>query len=152
MTPHEREVRRLSNARYRKNNRERVLQIERRSRLKHKDAALARSRAFRSTEHGRRLSRNARLGREFGISIEDYEALLASQDGLCAICHRPETRQMFGRTSHMTVDHDHETGLIRALLCHGCNASIGLLEESPDRCRAAAAYLERFNRRQQDGR
>lgn len=84
--------------------------------------------------------RREHLRRTFGITPEDYGVMLARQDGLCAVCRRPETDSAQGR---FHVDHDHETGALRALLCDRCNRGIGYLQDSPALLRAAADYLER---------
>jgi hypothetical protein len=64
----------------------------------------------------------------------------AAQGGRCAICNQPEGG---GRWGVLVVDHHEATGRIRALLCHNCNTSLGLMAEDPARLRAAANYLER---------
>ncbi len=66
--------------------------------------------------------------------------MLATQGGRCAICETDEPR---GRHSTFNVDHNHETGVVRGLLCCDCNLSIGKLGDDPARLRAAADYLER---------
>jgi hypothetical protein len=58
----------------------------------------------------------------YGISLRDYQAKLASQNGLCAICGNPP-----GRKS-LSVDHDHRTGKVRDLLCTTCNTDVGRIE------------------------
>ena len=63
--------------------------------------------------------------------------MLAAQDGVCAICGRPPTE---GISLH--VDHDHESGARRGLLCFRCNNSLGDLEDDSDLLRRAAAYLD----------
>lgn len=68
----------------------------------------------------------------------DYQAMFAAQDGKCAVCETSEPG--FGKR-YFAVDHDHDTGEVRALLCMGCNAAIGLLKEDPDRIYAAAEYV-----------
>lgn len=73
--------------------------------------------------------------RLYGISLETYEAVLAAQGGVCAICReQPDDRAL-------AVDHDHETGAVRGLLCGLCNMSLGRVE-SPGWLDAARAYLE----------
>lgn len=80
--------------------------------------------------------RDAYLRRKFGITLDDYAAMLEAQDGGCAICGRPEPE---GGSLH--VDHDHETGAVRGLLCFRCNGALGQLDEDPDRLAVAIAYL-----------
>ena len=79
--------------------------------------------------------RDAQLRRTFGIMQADYEALLAKQGGGCAICGRKP-----GKIS-LHVDHDHETGKIRGLLCVGCNNALGQFHDDPDLLGLAADYV-----------
>ena len=82
------------------------------------------------------LMRAGQLKRKFGITIADYDALLASQGDGCAICKSPCPT---GR--RLAVDHDHATKAVRGLLCHSCNLGIGKLGDDPERLLAAAKYL-----------
>jgi hypothetical protein len=71
----------------------------------------------------------------YGMTVEQFDALLLSQQGRCAICSEvPE--------SSLHVDHCHVTGKIRGLLCTQCNVGIGMMKESPLRLRSAIRYLE----------
>ena len=56
--------------------------------------------------------------RQLGLSVEDYDAMLAAQGGVCAICGNPP------KTRRLDVDHDHKTGKVRGLLCHRCNRAL----------------------------
>jgi hypothetical protein len=78
---------------------------------------------------------------KFGLTLEQYDAMLAEQDGTCAICHRPETRKRFGWVQPLSVDHDPATGRVRGLLCDYCNRSIGQ-RGGLGWLRSAVAYLE----------
>ncbi len=75
--------------------------------------------------------------RGLGIAEDDYWAMLEAQRGLCAICER----KPHGK-SRLHIDHNHETGAFRGLLCISCNPGIGYFQDDPERLRAAAAYLE----------
>lgn len=77
------------------------------------------------------------LKRRHGADATTYEAMLEKQEGVCAICRQPPCTDGF-----LSVDHDHETGRVRALLCHACNTGIGFLRDEPDLLRTAAAYLD----------
>lgn len=83
--------------------------------------------------------RNRNLQRKFGITAEEYDAMLAGQDGLCAICGTDSPQR--STSNYFAVDHDHETGEVRGLLCSPCNIALGAFGDSPDRLMAAAAYL-----------
>jgi len=69
--------------------------------------------------------RNCLLQRRYGISAAAYDALAAAQHEACAICGTPRIDLKRG----LSVDHDHSTGKVRALLCQKCNAALGLLNE-----------------------
>lgn len=86
----------------------------------------------------RETARAAHLLRTYGISRDQYEALLVDQGGVCAICGQPERT-----TRRMAVDHDHKTGKIRGILCHGCNTGLGAMREKAEVMAAAIRYLER---------
>ena len=90
-------------------------------------------------------SRERKLREKFGITGAQFDAMLAAQGGGCAICGTAETRANWrsGKAAAMDVDHDHATGAVRGLLCDSCNRAIGFFADSPDRLRAAIAYLER---------
>jgi hypothetical protein len=90
-------------------------------------------------ERTRVLRRQSNLGIRYnGMTVDNYQTLLASQDGLCAVCHRPPAENTF-----LHVDHDHATGVIRGLLHRNCNVAIGLLSDDSQLCHSAAAYLEK---------
>ena len=68
----------------------------------------------------------------------DFEILLASQNGECAICHTAEPG-----LKGWAVDHDHVTGRVRGILCNHCNFGIGHMKDDASILRSAADYLER---------
>lgn len=78
------------------------------------------------------------LKRKYGITQADYDDLLRKQDGCCAICGTDDPRH-HGR---FHVDHDHETDVVRGLLCHACNTALGGFCEDVDVLTRAIAYLE----------
>jgi hypothetical protein len=81
-----------------------------------------------------KLQRKIQLNFGYGISLEDYDILLARQGGACAICGQPSERPL-------CVDHCHVTGRVRGLLCRNCNSAIGFYCDDPSLTRAAADYL-----------
>jgi hypothetical protein len=85
----------------------------------------------------RAAAADRRLKDRYGITEGDYDALLAAQGGSCAICRSAPT----GKKLH--VDHNHETGVVRELLCGFCNFLVGWVESRPDRLAACRSYLDR---------
>lgn len=88
--------------------------------------------------------RNQALSSKYGMTSKQYDTLLATQNGVCAICRKPETRMARGRLLPLSVDHCHRSGENRGLLCSQCNPGLGNFTDSPKLLRAAAAYLESF--------
>lgn len=76
------------------------------------------------------------LRRNYGLTTEEYKAMLHKQQGCCAICHKPDPER------RLSVDHDHTTGKVRGLLCCACNRAIGSLNDDPALCLAASEYLK----------
>jgi hypothetical protein len=88
--------------------------------------------------------RRRNLRQKFGISLEDYDALIESQGGVCAICGQPETaRNPKGEAKPLAVDHDHGTGAVRGALCARCNTAIGLMQDDVERLASAIEYLSK---------
>lgn len=80
--------------------------------------------------------------RTYGVTREQYKAMSAGQNDVCAICKQTQKRTRNGKPVELAVDHNHVTGKLRGLLCHNCNAALGLASDSPERLRAMADYLE----------
>ena len=89
-------------------------------------------------------TRDKQLQHDFGITLATYNRMLDDQGGVCAICEKPEFAKRSGKIRALCVDHNHETGQVRALLCTGCNPMIGYSKDNPQILRKAAAYLERY--------
>ena len=92
----------------------------------------------RYKEQGGSVQREYHLQNKYGLSLHEYDQKLASQGGLCAVCltDNPGSRGRF------CVDHNHQTGEVRGLLCATCNQGIGLLQDNPATLTRAATYLE----------
>jgi len=75
------------------------------------------------------------LEKKYGITIKEYNTLLDAQDGVCAICFGVD------KNKKLCVDHDHETGEVRGLLCSKCNKAIGLLGDNRAGVQNALDYL-----------
>ena len=84
--------------------------------------------------------KSAVLRRTYGITLEDYNRMLLSQNGVCAICKVAKTgtedRRLF-------VDHCHTTGKVRGLLCNACNTILGRSNDSVERLLSAIQYLQK---------
>ncbi len=84
--------------------------------------------------------RESNLRHSYGINLADYEAMLQGQDGVCAICHKAPKGTRNGKVLH--VDHDHNSGKLRQLLCTNCNTGLGKFMDDPELLKLAAIYLE----------
>ena len=87
--------------------------------------------------------RGRRIRFEYGIDNSEYERLLAAQGGTCAGCHTTEP----GRHEKFDIDHDHQTGKVRGLLCGNCNRALGLLKDSAETAANLATYLAKHEER-----
>lgn len=84
---------------------------------------------------------SSRRSVKFSISTEEYQEMLNQQGGVCAICGQPETKYQRGSLRELCIDHDHETGKIRGLLCAACNVGLGSFKDSLERLSNAIDYL-----------
>lgn len=100
----------------------------------------------------RRLNqRRSYIQRTYGVSLKYLEEVLADQGGRCAICRKhwkdckaaKHSRHDNVFLQHLYVDHDHDTGRVRGLLCNNCNCTIAFLEEDVDRIQYVEAYLRK---------
>jgi hypothetical protein len=115
-----------------------------------KACAKATTYRYRSTEHGHIRVVTHRFKnalKRYAITEAGYNAMLAAQNYVCAICERPERHVVRGAPKRLAVDHCHATGKIRGLLCAHCNHAIGQLDDNPVLLRAAADYVERHAQR-----
>lgn len=96
----------------------------------------ARRQRLRDPARIKRQNRYSRAKINHGLSRAELDAMYQMQDGACGICEAPEEGRL------LAIDHNHQTGEVRMLLCHNCNRAIGWMQDDPDRLRAAADYLE----------
>jgi hypothetical protein len=87
-----------------------------------------------SPEQRAEYSREWHMRRKYKITGDTYASMLAAQKGVCAICGNRQAKRL-------AIDHCHETGKVRGLLCTSCNRGIGYLGDSPERLRKALEYL-----------
>lgn len=104
---------------------------------RNRDAIRARSKKWyeENKERAKALNRAIRI-RAYGISVEQYDQMLLAQDKCCALCARI-------LSDRICIDHDHATGIVRALLCVSCNSGLGDFQDDPELMRRAAEYVER---------
>jgi hypothetical protein len=88
--------------------------------------------------------RRSKIKKAYGITLIDFDALLEKQGGGCAICGKTEFN---GRGAY--VDHDHETGMVRGILCVNCNTGMGMFKDSIENMRNAIMYLDRHKRKEE---
>ena len=104
---------------------------ENRERLKE----VRKARVLANPDKVARIARNSALKANYGITIDEYDAMFKAQRGKCAVCG-----EKYGRTLH--VDHCHRTNKVRGLLCQKCNMAIGLLQDSAKLLARAISYLQ----------
>lgn len=96
------------------------------------------------TKNGGRDFKNSQLKAMYGITLDQYEQMLSDQHGVCAICRQAETAKHHnGVVKKLSVDHCHDTGAVRGLLCHSCNTGIGSFGHDGLLLKSATEYLER---------
>ncbi len=91
---------------------------------------------YKTTPKSRKTKKNYELRRRFNITLEQYDKMFEEQNGVCAVCGLPEI------TKRLAVDHNHDTGEIRGLLCDRCNFTLGLVSENVDTLQNAINYLQ----------
>lgn len=89
-----------------------------------------------------KASSRSMLKSRYGITQSDFDSMFSRQNGCCAVCQRPFEFMRSVKASSPHVDHDHNTGKVRGLLCHHCNVLIGHAEEKIERLSAAIKYLQ----------
>ena len=96
----------------------------------------AAQRARRARPDAKLRERAGHLMRKYGMTIEQYNAMLEAQEGGCFICGRPPREDI-----SLHVDHDHSTGKVRGILCFCCNNALADFQEDPELLKKAAAYV-----------
>lgn len=106
-----------------------------------KECSIKRLHAFSKSytkEERRDISYKHRLKNEYGLTVEQYEAMARKQKGVCKICEKPASDRLH-------VDHNHLTNEVRGLLCGNCNRGLGLFKENPEIINSAISYLKEFS-------
>lgn len=104
-----------------------------------RNAALIAASKAKDPERYKRVKVSARLLKVYGITLEQYDAMVAAQKGLCGICGKPELRG----DHRLAVDHCHESGNVRGLLCRACNQALGTFGDTIAGLKLVMAYLEK---------
>jgi Recombination endonuclease VII len=102
------------------------------------ERAAANQQAFVASGGKRLADRKSHLKRKYGMTVEQYDEMLAAQGGGCFIWKRPPREDM-----SLHVDHDHSTGKVRGILCFRCNNALADFQEDVRLLAKAAAYLDR---------
>jgi hypothetical protein len=128
------EKERIKNAIHYQKNRDRILGYKRKYREINKERL---NESVRSKRAKADVKPHDYLKRNYGITYDDYVQMLKAQNGVCAICGKAEEKK------RLAVDHCHNTGKIRGLLCGMCNTAIGKLNDDVQLLRKAIQYLEK---------
>lgn len=105
------------------------------------DQTRAKRRAVYATPEGRKDRKERNLFQNYGLTLDAYDAMRRGQGYSCDICDREEWE-----VGQLVVDHDHDTGAVRSLLCTGCNLALGGLRDDPVIAEKAAAYLRKHGK------
>lgn len=136
MTPLEKQKQREYSKRYYEKNKEQI-----KERTKNHPSCIAARQKYREKPEVKESRRNYRLVTQYGITNSDYEEMLEAQEFKCAGCgtHQNEL------TKKLNVDHDHNTGAVRGLLCGNCNRALGLVKDNLSTLENLITYLEKHN-------
>ena len=106
----------------------------------HRTELIEQQKEYRQTEEGKLACRRRDLKKSFGITLEQYDEMVENQSGVCAICGN-----MNIKGHRLCVDHNHEAGKIRALLCDHCNHLLGCAKENVIVLQSAINYLHDYS-------
>lgn len=110
---------------------------------KNRESVLVKSKKYH--QENPQKAKNSGLKRQYGIDLDQYNVFLKNQNDVCAICHKSSTAidKRTGKTKMLAVDHDHNTGKIRGLLCEAHNRALGMFHDNIEELQSAIAYLGR---------
>ena len=97
------------------------------------------SKEYRDNPDNRLTERDRDLKKKYGITLYTYTTMLESQGGVCDICGK----SVIENGKALAVDHNHNTGAVRGLLCNTCNSGIGLLQDNTEILQLAINYLNK---------
>lgn len=96
-------------------------------------AYIKRAKEYKKTPQGKLVNKDSWLKQKYGISLAQWEAMSLSQNGLCKVCKTEKV---------LHTDHCHKTGIVRGLLCHGCNVGLGGFRDNTEFMLAGIEYLK----------
>lgn len=123
---------------YNQKHKDKIKEYNKKYQKKHKEKIKWKKKKYNQEHKGERKAyyekskdkrKEAYLNRVYNLNIKDYDKILKQQGGVCAICRKKETNKRNGKTICLSVDHCHQTGEVRGLLCIKCNIIIGNLKE-----------------------
>ena len=123
---------------YYKENMEKKKQHYKQNYEDHKEEIRQRHKRYKE-EHKKELRQHF-VQKKYGLSPEEYDAMLKAQDNKCAIC-----KKQFKDTKHIHIDHDHTTGKVRGILCSYCNTMLGMAHDNLEILQEGINYLKRHN-------
>lgn len=100
----------------------------------------------RRKEYNTEKTRERALRKLYGITPQEFRKMFALQEGRCAICRVKVTRRVDpseAKAPHANIDHCHDSGRVRGILCPACNRGLGSFEDDIDRLTAAIEYLKK---------
>jgi hypothetical protein len=127
-----------SNKKWYSNNIDKAKQHSKTIYYKDRKKALAINRSW--YDNNKDKAKHSYLQRKYGMTFSEYNSLLQQQSGVCAICF---TKEVLDKS--LIVDHCHQTGKVRGLLCDKCNFAIGLLKDNPETIMSAFNYIIKNN-------
>lgn len=110
----------------------------------------SRNEKWKNDPEWRERQRVFELQRNYGLAVERYDEMLAQQENCCAICGKPPKPDGTRAASRLHVDHDHETGQVRRLLCNNCNRALGYFGDDVATLASALHYLTLWKGRPKD--
>lgn len=115
---------------WKRNNTSKTKKYRRKHYVKNADKCNARTTSWRirNPDKYKKSERIRHLRAKYKISLEDYNKLFVAQKGVCAICKRLDASKAASELAPLCVDHCHETGKVRGLLCHKCNRDLASIE------------------------
>lgn len=108
-------------------------------RARNRDKIIKKQREYYNSDKGRVVMLRSNLKKNYNVTVETYQELIASQDGECLICHKD-----LNGVGVANIDHDHATGIIRGVLCKACNRGLGMFKDDIQLLLKAVVYLNSF--------